>query len=455
LSSGSYCRELQQSTNNKRLVEIGIEGREPFRKWRESNYSESLRDGKARLQRIDKFLPEIYGKIDGLEGYAIHVLQTLIRTQSVNSSPDGERNVARFVAGELEKLSFSTKSIEPEPNRVSVVGNLSFNGKEHPRVVFYAHTDTVPAGNISEWNYPPFEGRLVDGKIFGRGAQDCKMGVASSIVAARALTESNIGISGTLSVAAAADEESGGHKGIHELIEAGLLGGDYGIYVESVPGEIHIAHNGMVWLKVTTRGESAHSSKKKSYTNAILKMAKVVEALDAMEFTNWKPHPLVPGGPYISVNRIEGGSKENMIPDECSIICDIRTMPGQTLKSVLDDVEGTLDRLRASDPKLKCETEILTYGRAGEIPPSDPSVVFTQLAAERVIGAAPKAIGVTAQTDMRWAVYDAGLPMVIYSCGTPTWHVPNEYIVVKEYLNTVKILCTVALMYMLNSTSSA
>jgi len=60
----------------------------------------------------------------------------------------------------------------------------------------------------------------------------------------------------------------------------------------------------------------------------------------------------------------------------------------------------------------------------------------------------PKAVGVAALTDLRWAVYDAGIPMVIYSCGTPTWHVPNEYVFVDDYVKTIQILCTIALMYM-------
>jgi succinyl-diaminopimelate desuccinylase len=376
------------------------------------------------------------------------LLQSVIKTESVNSSPQGEKPLAQLVEKELTRNGFSTTAIEPEPNRVSVVGNKTFGGKARPRIIFYGHLDTVPAGNLSEWSSPPFEAKLVDGKIIGRGAQDCKMGVASAIVSAKVLSESDR-FSGTISVATAADEESGGHKGIHELIKAGLLNdADYGVYIESVPGEVHIAHNGMVWLKVTTRGESAHSSKKNYFSNAILKMGKVADAMDKLEFTGWKPHPLVPGGPYISVNKIQGGTKENMIPDECSIICDIRTMPGQTLKSVLGDVEQTLDRLRDEDPKLKVETEVLTYGRSGEIPPSDPAVVFTQLAAEKVLGIMPKAVGVAALTDQRWALYDAGVPMVIYSCGTPTWHMPNEYIFVKDYLNTIKILCTVALMFL-------
>lgn len=437
--------------DKKRLVEIDIEGREPFRDWRKSDYAESLKEGRRRLARIEDSLPKILETVDRLEGEAVSLLQSLIRTESVNSAPEGERKIAELVAKELGRMKFSVSTIEPEPGRVSVVGKKTFGTGERPRVVFYGHLDTVPAGNLSEWNSPPFEGRLVDGKVIGRGAQDCKMGVASSLMAARVLSDAGLEMSGTVTVATAADEESGGHKGIHELILTGLLKGDYGVYVESVPGEIHIAHNGMVWLQVTTRGESAHSSKKKTFPNAIVKMAKVIEALDDLEFTGWSPHPLVPGGPYISVNKITGGTKENMIADACTVTCDIRTMPGQTLRSVLGDVERALGKLRAEDPKLKVEVELLTYARSGEIPPSDPAVVFTQLAAEKIIGTVPKAIGVTALTDQRWALYDAGLPMVIYSCGTPTWHMPNEYVYVKDYLNTIKILCTVALMFLLGA----
>jgi len=431
-----------------RLSEVEIEGHEKFRNWRPSEYSKSLEEGKARLLRVERYIPEILAEVDRMEDYAVSLLREVISTQSVNSSPSGERPVAEIVARELRSQGYQVHTVEPEPNRTSLVASRSFAGAQHPEVLFYGHMDTVPAGNLSEWSYPPFEGKVVDGKVFGRGAQDCKTGVSSAVVAARVLAQSGLKLKGTVSVATVADEEAGGHKGVHQLIERGLLHGDYAVYIESVPDEVHIAHNGMVWLKVTARGESAHSSKKATATNAILKMGKVADALDRMEFTDWKPHALVPGGPYISVNKIVGGNKENMIPDECSITCDIRTMPGQTLKSVLVDVERTLNDLRQRDPKLTVSYEVLTYGRSGEIPPSDPAVVFTQLAAERVIGIIPKAIGVRALTDQRWALYDAGIPMVIYSCGTPTWHVPNEYITVKGYLDTVKILCVAALMHL-------
>ena len=260
-------------------------------------------------------------------------------------------------------------------------------------MLLYSHTDTVPAGDLSNWKHPPFGAVIENGKMFGRGTLDCKTGTASSIVVARALIESGIPLVGSISVVAAADEEAGGHKGIHELIKAGLLQGDCAIYIEALRDEIHLAANGQVLLKVTTKGEGGHSSKKEVLTNAILKMGRVAQALDQMEFTDWKAHPHVPGGPYISVNRIAGGTKENVIPDECSVICDIRTMPGQTVNSVISDVERTLGTLRKTDSELKVDAQIISYVRPSELPPSEPIAVYTQLAAEQVIGIEAKSNG--------------------------------------------------------------
>jgi succinyl-diaminopimelate desuccinylase len=428
-----------------RLVEVDLEGREPYRAWKTHDYETTLKDAKTRLERASRQSKALFDKIEQLRPYAISLLQELIRTPSINNDPEGEEKVAEIIVRELRSIGLKTQTIEPYPNRVSVVGEKLFEG-EKPRMLLYSHTDTVPPGDTSKWKHPPFGAVIENGRLFGRGALDCKTGTASSIVAARALIESGVQLVGSIEVAAAADEEAGGHKGIHELIKAGLLRGDYGIYIEALRDEIHLAANGQIWLKVTTKGESGHTSKKKVLTNAILKMGKVAKALDEMEFTDWKTHPHIPGGPYISVNRIMGGTKENVIPDECSVICDIRTMPGQTVKSVVADVEMTLDALRRTDSKLDVEAEVVSYVRPSELSPSEPIVVYTQLAAEKVIGLRPKATGIAASTDMRWAIYDAGIPMICYSCGAPAWHIPDEYVILEDYINTIKILGLVTLM---------
>ena len=92
----------------KRLVEIELEGHEPYRVWRNTDYSQSLDEGEAALARIEKYLPQVFKKVDELKDYGISFFQNVIRTESVNSSPGGEKPVATLVEKELESFSFST-----------------------------------------------------------------------------------------------------------------------------------------------------------------------------------------------------------------------------------------------------------------------------------------------------------------------------------------------------------
>src|SRR5579872_3224517 len=138
----------------KRLVEIEEEGHEPFRTWRKSDYEQSMEEGKRAIARVEKYLPEIWKKVDELQDYAISLFQSVIRTESVNAQAAGEKPLARLVESELKKNGFTTSTIEPEPNRMSVVGNKKLSEKQGPRILFYGHLDTVPAGNLAEWKYP-------------------------------------------------------------------------------------------------------------------------------------------------------------------------------------------------------------------------------------------------------------------------------------------------------------
>ena len=92
----------------KRLIEIDEEGHEPFRNWRKSDYADSMADGKAALKNIEKYLPEIWEQIDELEDYAVSLLQSIIKTESVNSAPQGEKPLAQLVEKELTRNGFST-----------------------------------------------------------------------------------------------------------------------------------------------------------------------------------------------------------------------------------------------------------------------------------------------------------------------------------------------------------
>ena len=117
----------------------------------------------------------------------IELTQELVRINSENP-PGNEEAIAKYIKDFLEDLNISTDLIEFEKNRFDVVASLG-NGSG---LMLNGHMDTVPAGDVSNWKYNPFEARVVDGKIFGRGTSDMKGGIASILAAVKNLSKENL-----------------------------------------------------------------------------------------------------------------------------------------------------------------------------------------------------------------------------------------------------------------------
>lgn len=418
----------------------------------------SLGDMQERLRAVEPAKQAVFAAVDAMRDDLIRLLQELVQTPSVNPSPQAEKALADLVAGKMRELGMEVVQIEPEPNRVSNWGVYrgdgggaggTASGREPRTLMIYAHLDTVPAGDESAWTSPPFAAEIVDGRMIGRGAKDCKLGLAAGLGAIAAIRRAGVRLNGNIAMATPADEETGGHLGINRMIEAGLVKADYCIYGEGVPDRLTIGARGLCQVEITVTGQTTHSSQKQGGVNAIVKMAKVIEAIDRMTFTNWEPHPIVPGAPVASVNMIRGGFKENVVPDRCTILVDIRFLPGMTIQGVLSDVERVLDELRAADPYLgglRVEARPVTVGRPVAISPDEPFVDLMATAVEDVLGVRPVPEGMVASSDSRWIVHDAGIPTVNFSMGNSSGHKPNEYIVVDEYIQNVKIYALAALL---------
>lgn len=178
-------------------------------------------------------------------------------------------------------------------------------------------------------------------------------------------------------------------------------------------------------------------------------MASVIQAIDSMSFTNWTPHEVVPGSPVASVNMINGGFKENVVPDRCSIIVDIRFLPGMTIHGVLDDVKRVLDELQRKDPflgGLEYSIHLRSVGRPMITAVEDPFVQVLSRAIKDVTGEDYPAYGMTASTDARWLVNDAKIPTILFSLAESKSHVPNEFVILDQYIQNIKIYAEIALL---------
>ncbi|MEM3684812.1 MAG: M20/M25/M40 family metallo-hydrolase, partial [Conexivisphaerales archaeon] len=189
---------------------------------------------KEKLANINQQKEKVFAIIDSMRDEAISFFQDLIKIPSVNPSEAFEKELADFVASKMKNLGMEVRQIEPVKNRVSDWSLLKGSTSDRT-LVFYSHLDTVPVGDINAWKYPPFDARIADGKIIGRGSKDCKLGIASSLMAIEAIQRAGIRLAGDAMVITCADEETGGQLGIAKMIETGWVRGDFCIYGEGVP----------------------------------------------------------------------------------------------------------------------------------------------------------------------------------------------------------------------------
>ncbi len=359
-----------------------------------------------------------------MSGDAIAELtRRLVRARSENPPGDTTAPID-IVAAELEAAGFTVERVESGPGLVGVVGEYAFRTPGRT-LMLNGHVDVVPAGDLAGWTHDPFAGEVVDGRLYGRGSLDMKGPLAALIVAAREAVSGERPLAGRLKVSAVPDEESGGFLGSGALVEAGKAGADAVVIAEPADGGIVVAHRGMCFLRLVTRGRSAHASMPENGVNAVEKMVDVLTALRTVELA-YEPHPLL-GRPGLAVGTmIEGGRKINMIPDECRATVDVRLVPGMTPAGVVDELRAHCEASGAPVP----EVEIVVGGEAGE---TDPDAEIVRLAAEafeQEFGHRPEVRGIQASTDGWWFANRVGVPaiMAFGPGGIAGCHIDDEHV---------------------------
>lgn len=244
-----------------------------------------------------------------------------------------------------------------DQNRANVTVHLS-SSRQKPGLLFACHLDVVPA-DPARWTFDPFCGIEKDGKILGRGATDMLGGAAAAAVAIAESVGSGQSLMGDLIFAITAGEETdscGARRFMETAAESiGPLSGI--ILPEPTSMKILTAHRGILWVEIHVYGKSAHGSMPQLGLNAIEKMTPLLSRLFGWSIPH-KPHPDL-GACSMSVNGIHGGTATNIVPDECRVQLDIRTLPGQSQQLILCDLQALLDERKANDSEFKADIRVL------------------------------------------------------------------------------------------------
>ena len=287
----------------------------------------------------------------------IELLQALVRIPSVNPHGDagvpetGEKHCAEFIGGFLASIGAKVELREVQPGRPNVVGIFPTDKPGRDRIIFAPHTDTV---SVVGMTIDPFSGELRDGRVWGRGSSDTKGTAAAMLWALRELREKIPALPYEIWFAGLMSEEAGqdGSKAFSAELRADCDA--RGVKAFALVGEptgcdiVH-AHKGALWLTLTTRGRAGHASTPEKFDNAIYKMADAIRCIrDEIAPAFVKISNPILGSPSISAGVIRGGSKTNIVPDQCTAEIDIRVIPGEF--DTLDFVAG---KLRAASPGIE------------------------------------------------------------------------------------------------------
>ena len=363
----------------------------------------------------------------GFDDPALALLRDLVAIDSVNPSLSagarGEAEVARRITGELEAIGLRVEVTEAVPGRPNVVGVLE--GRAPGRsLMFCGHTDTVGVSGMLR----PFAAEIRDGRLYGRGAQDMKGGVAAMICAARRIAESGGLARGQVIVAAVIDEE---HTSIGADALVAKWRADAAVVTEPTSLDIAVAHKGFQWIALEARGRAAHGSRPLEGRDAILRMGSLLARLEALDrrLQQGPSHPLL-GTASLHASLIEGGHELSSYPALAALQYERRTLPGESADVARLEADAILADLKREDPEFEGEAR-LVFGRdAYEIDAA--SQLPKQLAlAANAAGCRASIAGMTFWTDAA-ILGAAGIPSVLFGPGGAGLHSTEEYVILDD-----------------------
>lgn len=346
------------------------------------------------------------------------LLKKLVRAET--TAAKGELDAAKIIAAEFRRSEIKARVDSWDRTRANVIARVNSAGKKGA-ILFACHLDVVGAGE-EKWKTPPFGGVERGGRIYGRGSADMKGGITAAVTAIRQIVESSVKLQGNIIFLAAAGEETDSCGTKRFIRNCGWMPELAGVVIpEPTDFEVVTAHRGMLWLEVTTIGKAAHSSTPQLGINAIGLMRLVLTELENYKI-RYGPHKLL-GGCSMSINTIIGGKALNVVPDKCSIGIDFRTLPSQSHKDIISDIEKIFAKLKSKTPQFCAEVSIVREVRALE---TDSGSEFVRDFCAAVGTKKTKAVGFT--TDGPYFA-SPGVPVVIFGPGKPeVCHKSNEYI---------------------------
>ncbi len=427
---------------------------------------------------------------DNTEEY-IEFLRDLIQTNSYNP-PGNEKNVAMMIEQYLNEVGINCEIFPFGDNRANLIATLNEDSKGK-NLLFNGHMDVVPPGSEEEWKMPPLSATIKRKRIFGRGTTDMKGGLAAMVITLKILKKLGITLSGTLFLNAVSDEETNGKLGTKWCLDNKLkdISVDFCIIGEPtglspLPKAIILGERGRMLVKVVTNGISAHAALPTLGKNAISMMSKIIEKLGELDkYIQYVKPPIekeqlkkLVSDAFVNedvFNRIlneqpllktlldaikstkvltliKGGIKDNVVPDRCEATIDFRLSPGQKENDIINGLSELIKKevgFDIRDEPTGNPEDIFVYleiinaseGSYWEGWENSTDLNFLHQLVADIYKKKPFYFLYPPSADAHYLRNEGYCPpTILFGPGSArTAHTTNEYIEIRDFINSVKV----------------
>jgi succinyl-diaminopimelate desuccinylase len=396
---------------------------------------------------------ELISWVDRDRDILLRSFQEFIRCRSPNP-PGDTRVAAKHVRDILDQHALPYRIIAPQETMPNIVASFEC-GAPGRHLALNGHMDVFPVEDDSGWTQPPWDGVIVDDKIYGRGSADMKCGTTASIFTFIYLYRLRERLKGKLTLVVVSDEETFGPWGARYLSEhypevfgECCLNGE-----PSGMSTIRFGEKGPLWLRFHVRTRGAHGafthmskSANRIATEIITELDKIRE-MPVPDLGNLETFITSAATQIdkeygdgaakivrkITVNpgRIEGGVKVNMVAAECTFEVDFRVPNGLTAKDILPLVDTVVKRY----PEVRYE--VIISEEPAWTPPDTEIANYVRNNAKALSGIDPVPIITLGATDARLWRYK-NLPAIIFGPAPRGMGSVDEHVPIAEFFHVVK-----------------
>lgn len=385
------------------------------------------------------------------EDRVVALAQELVRRESENHPPHGnERAVQEFVSSFWEAIGVDCDVFTPDDvpdlihhaayreldrrysDRPIVVAKLAGSGGGRS-LLLSGHVDVVPAAG--DWTYGPYDARIENGRLYGRGAYDMKGGVAAMMAAASLIKESGIGLKGDVILETVPDEEFAGGNGTVAARARGYSA-DAALIAEPTELNLVTANRGFRLAQVVIPGQTGIPVVGGEMVNPIQHLTPLLAAIEEFRASRLP----VTGEDTVMITKLAANEFRQdellTVPPECRIEVYWQVTPEEEIAEVDQLFEQTVRSASSKDAYFADRAIEISYHLrptpGSRVAVDAPIVVETQRAVESAVGTKPSVLTTFVPCDLFVFNRFCDIPAVVFGPRGGNAHAPDEYVLVED-----------------------